>query len=116
MRHPLPNDQWVDLLDIDRITNRQRKNLLRAAGKDAGLDAYDQVDVYAAALITGWSLDLPLPTRSNTPGTDDAPSPLDDLDVKTADAIYKVCLEFVQNLTPAEPSPDPASPTSPSTD
>lgn len=116
MRHELPGGQWVELLDIEKITNRQRKNLLRAStGRNTDLDAYDQVDIYAAALITGWSLPLPLPTRANTPGTDDAPSPLDDLDVPTADAIYKACLDFVQELTASpEPSPDPASPTSPS--
>ncbi len=102
----LPGGQWADLVDIDEFTAGRRKALLKAV--QTSEDAFDTNDSIVARLVTAWSFELPLPTPEDF-------SSLDELPFRAADELTKASIDIVKQLTPDfEPSPDPASPTSPS--
>lgn len=102
----LPSGEWAMLVDVDSITSGQRKELLRAS-KDLD-DAFDVNDAMVSRLVLSWSFEMPAPTPADA-------SSLDDVPYAAADALTKACIAIVHQLTPNfDPTPDPASPTSPS--
>ncbi len=112
-RVELPGGGWADLRDPDAVTERQRKPFLAASGRlvksddmeDSGFIAVlDVQDALVLALVNAWSYEAPVTADS-----------LLDLPCKALDALRAACFAHRDALTPDfGPTPDPASPTEPS--
>ena len=111
----LPGGAWASLRDADAVTERQRKPFVTAMGKaskyegmdDSGFAAIlDLQDALVLAMVESWSFEAPV----NADGMLDLPA-------KTVDALRKACQPFQKDLLPDfAPTPDPASPSVPSSD
>ena len=111
-RIDLPAGAWAELRDVDTVTERQRKPLIAAMDQmktpdEAGLGALFNVqDALILILVESWSFPAPLTADG-----------LLDLPAKAVDEMRKVCQESMKGLLPDfEPTPDPTSPTAPSSD
>ena len=112
-RIDLPAGAWAELRDPDAVTERQRKPFVAALGRatkyegmdDGGLSSMmDVQDALVMAMVEGWSFTLPVNADS-----------LLDLPHKTVTALRTACTPFQAELMPDfGPTPDPDSPTVPS--
>lgn len=111
----LPSGGWALLRDPDTVRNRDRKEILRRV---EGLDdnagnitiAMSSVEFGLALMVEEWSFDeLALPR-------DDLET-LDDLTIEDFDALAQAIEPLMRKVFPSfDPSPDPASPTEPSSE
>ena len=113
-RIDLPASAWAELRDPDVVTERGRKPLIAALNGatkavDDGVVIDSMLDVQDALIVVmveAWSFDLPVEADS-----------LLDLPAKTVTALRKACAKFQDELMPDfGPTPDPASPSVPSSD
>lgn len=134
-RLELPDGQWADLLDPRKVSERKRRpitRLLLSLAKDGGLseierspDAPDEAtaariaaalstdalgamddlnDALVVALVDAWSFDTPCNAET-----------VADLPGDAYEALRDACAPFLTDLMPNfGPTPDPDSPTSPS--
>lgn len=113
-RIDLPGGAWAELRDPDVVTERQRKPLITAMGRaskyegmdDSGFGAIlDVQDATILVMVAAWSFEAPVSAEG-----------LLDLTGKTVDALRKACQPFQTDLMPDfSPTPDPESPSEPST-
>lgn len=111
----LPGGAWASLRDPAVVTERQRKPFVTAMGRaskfegmdDSGFAAIlDLQDSLVLALVDSWSFDAPVSADGML-----------DLPAQTVDALRRACQPFQAGLLPDfAPTPDPASPSAPSSD
>lgn len=94
MRIDLPDGQWVDVLDPDQLRSADLKAYRSAVPADGSMTVTVGLldimkDKLLQRLVTGWSLDLPLP--KDLPGTPEEAGSLDRLPIP----IYKALLDGI---------------------
>jgi hypothetical protein len=103
---------WASIRDVETITNRERRQAMRAWNTAEGGDVERGIvlnDQLIALFVDEWSFDLPLPK--------DNIGVLEDLLGHDYDSIAHEVLEAQKNLfLNFQPTPDPASPTGPSSE
>jgi hypothetical protein len=106
----LLNNEWASIRDVATITNRERRQAMRAWNNAEGSDVERGMilnDQLIALFVDEWSFDLPLPK--------DNLEVLEDLLGHDYDTICHEVVEAQKNLfLNFAPNPDPASPTGPS--
>lgn len=112
MKVDLRNGAWASIRDVETITNRERRQAMRAWNNTEGDDVERGIalnDQLIALFVDEWSFDLPLP-RDNI-------AVLEDLLGHDYDTLAHHVLEAQKNLfLNFDPTPDAASPTAPSSE
>lgn len=113
MRVPLPDGQWADLIDTADLRSADLKAYRRTLpiGSRQTMGVIDAMkDVLLARVITGWSLDLPLP--KDLPGTEEEAGSLDRLTIPQYQALVDALDPFLDVFNGDEgpdPKPSPES-------
>ena len=106
MKYDLKNSEWVSIRDVATITNRERREAMRAWNRAEGNDIEKGMvlnDMLVALFVDEWSYDKPLPK--------DDIDVLGDLLGHDYDTICHHVMEAQKNLfLNFDPSPDPDSP------
>lgn len=112
MKIDLKNGAWASIRDVEAITNRERRAALRIWNATEGDDIERGIvlnDQLIALFVDEWSFDLPLP-RDNV-------AVLEELLGHDYDSIQHHVMEAQKNLfLNFDPTPDPQSPTGPSSE
>ena len=108
----LPHGRSAVMLEADDVTSGIRKRIIKIAngmGKPDDVDAtMNGLDLLVTYLFESCDYDLAAPSPQD-------PSPLDDIPASAMDVLYVHANAVLSTLMPDYgPSPDPASPTSPS--
>lgn len=110
MKVDLLDGNWALLRDdVGRIPHGDRKRLMKAwTGEDDTVDNVTRMtEALICALVTEWSLDLPLPREK--------PEVVDELAGHDYDMLQHHVVGLQKQLYVSfDPTPDPASPTPPS--
>lgn len=110
MKVDLKDGAWASIRDVETITNRERRQAMRAwnATEDNEIERGIALnDLLIALFVDEWSFDLPLPKENL--------DVLEDLLGHDYDTIKHHVMEAQKNLfLDLSPTPDPTSPTEPS--
>lgn len=106
MRVDLPSGGWVQFREPEKVSYGARKKVERVYFSES-TDQADVNEQVAAALISAWSFEMPIPSQDL--------GSLDGLDAHDMDTIISSFDGCVQRMfLNTEPSPDETSPTVPS--
>ncbi len=110
MRVDLPDGQWAELLEPSDLRAGDMKAMRRdqsLLGVDATMGWWDGArDVLLRRVITGWSLDLPLP--KDLPGTEEEAGSLDRMTIPAYQALINAIEPHIALINGEEPDPKPS--------
>lgn len=110
MKIELHGGEWVSIRDVETITNRERRQAMRAWNAAEGDDIEKGIvlnDQLIALFVDEWSFDRPLPRDDIAVLEELLGHDYDRIQHEVMDAQKRLFLNF-------DPTPDKASPTGPS--